>query len=148
MSQVLDTPRYKYKRIRVRGKDGVVRYSANNGDPVARLMLGAGKDELVKTMAENGLTERLGPHSTKNAGHFRMVLGQALRMLVKKKLPITIGGVEVRSLTQKVPLPHGYKEEKIKPRKHKIVEAMEEAVAIAKGEVEPASHTTLFVPLK
>lgn len=130
--QILDTQRYKYKRIRVRGPDGKVLYSANNGDPVARLMLGAGKDELVKVMAENGLTGRLGQHSAKNAGHFRMVLGQALRVLLKRSIPIMINGVEVKSLTQRVPLPKGYKEEKIKPRKLKPAwqDAASAAVAI------------------
>lgn len=114
--QILNTQRYKYKRIRVRGPDGKVLYSANNGDPIARLMLGAGKDELVKIMEENGLTARLGIHSTKNAGHFRMVLGQALRVLISRKVPVRINNIEVKSLTQRVPLPKGYKEEKIKPR--------------------------------
>lgn len=115
--QILDTEKYKYKRIRVRDKNtGKVRYSANNGDAVARAMFGMDKGQMVRVMNENGLTGRLGHHSAKNAGHFRMVLGQALRSIIARGEQIHIAGRRIAALSQQVPLPQGFQEEQITPR--------------------------------
>lgn len=115
--QVLNTGKYKYPRMKVRdAKTGLVRYSANNGDAVTRGLLGMTKDELVKVMCDNGLEERLGHHMHKNAGHFRMVIGQALRSIVVKGGRVGVRGISIASLDQKIALKSGLTEEAIMPR--------------------------------
>jgi hypothetical protein len=115
---IIDVEHYNYKRIKFRkGKDGKAQYSAGNQDAVAISMLGAEKADLIKIMNDNKLGEELGKHSRgKNVGHFRMILGQALRGKVNREEPVKINGNTITKLTQKVEPPKGVTIEPIKPR--------------------------------
>lgn len=108
--QVVDTTKYKYDRIKVRGPDGVARYSAGNKDAVAKSLMGASKDDLLKVATANRLA--MEDHfKSRNSGHFRMIVGQALRNIIIKGGKIVIGGVWIKSLDQAVNYPKGYAEE-------------------------------------
>jgi len=115
--QILDTEKYKYDRMKVRDKSGKVRYSANNGDSIARAMVGMVKEDLIVVMKKNGLEEKLSKHTRgKSPGHFRMILGQALRGMVGRGEQVVIRGQQINTLKQRVSLPSGLSEEKITPR--------------------------------
>lgn len=109
--QVVDTTKYKYDRIKVRGPDGVARYSAGNKDAVAKSLMGMTKEQLLKVAQSNGLN--LAAHfDSRNNGHFRMIVGQSLRSVVIKGGTITIHGVKIAALDQPVEWPEGYSQEK------------------------------------
>ena len=72
---------------------------------------------MIKVMKDNHLEEKLSRHlKGKNPGHFRMMLGQALRGMVGRKTPVKIKGQTISRLNQKVELMRGLEEEKITPR--------------------------------
>lgn len=115
--QMIDTKRYAYPRVKIRGKDGKARYSAGNQDAVARAMLGMDKAALVATMKANKLEDKCAKHSKgKNSGHFRMILGQALRGKVNRDEAVKVRGITITKLSQKVALPAGFTQEPIKAR--------------------------------
>lgn len=108
--QVVDTTKYKYDRIKVRGPDGKARYTAGNKDAVAKSLLGMPKQELFDTATANGL--KLDDHfRLRNDGHFRMIVGQALRSVIIKGGEVVIRKVQIKSLDQQVEWPKGYAEE-------------------------------------
>ena len=99
---VIDVSDRDYKVTRIRGKDGRIRHSRSNGDAVAMAMLGMSHEALGKVMKANGL-DRLKPYlDSKNPGHFRMILGQALRGMVRRDEEVIIGRNSITKLTQKV----------------------------------------------
>lgn len=109
-SDIVDTTKYKYDRIKVRGPDGVARYTAGNRDAIAKSMLGMTKKQVFDVSKENNL--KMDVHfKSRNDGHFRMIVGQALRSIIAKGNTITIDGVEIKSLDQKVEWPKGYVQE-------------------------------------
>lgn len=110
MAQVINTDKHRYKRLRVRGPDGVVRYSATANDAVSRALWAMTKEQMVLVVDDNDLGERFHVHSRKNTGHFKMILGGALRERVRKGQTIIIGPHTINSLGQDVPLPAGYLE--------------------------------------
>lgn len=112
--QMLDVKRYQYSRIKIRNKDGKAIYSAGNKDAVARAMLGLDKAGLVEVMNDHDLKDKVGKHAKgKNVGHFRMILGQALRGMVNRGEKVKVQGHVIKDLKQAVPLPSGWTEEKI-----------------------------------
>jgi hypothetical protein len=111
----IDTSRYEYARIAVRGADGKMHYSAGNGDAVAKALLlhcTVNGKALGGVIRDNGLASKF-KDAGGNAGTLRMSVGVALRALVKAGTPVTIGDVKVSKLSQKVELP---KPEKAAPR--------------------------------
>ena len=109
--QVVDTEKYKYNRIKVRGPDGKAHYTASNKDAIAKLLFGMNKQQLAGVAKENSLDMK-SHYDLRNVGHYRMILGQALRNLIlNKKQELLIGGVTVADLDQKVKWPEGYTEE-------------------------------------
>lgn len=107
---VVDVSKYKYNRIKVRGPDGVARYSAGNQDAVAKALTGMNKQQLFDVSLANGL--KLDTHfKLRNDGHFRMIVGQALRNIIIKGGKIDVNGVEITNLGQAVEWPAGYAQE-------------------------------------
>lgn len=103
---VIDGSRYKYDRVKFVGADGKTRTSANNGDSIAQAMLGMTPDEVMHVVEENGLAEKLAKHYRKlNPGHFRMVVGNALRATIKKGGKVKVNGRWISSLDQPVKVP-------------------------------------------
>lgn len=110
VGQVVDVTKYKYDRVKVRGPDGKARYTAGNKDAVAKSLLGMTKKEVFDEATANGL--KMAEHfKLRNDGHFRMIVGQALRSVVIKGGVITLRGVEIKTLDQEIPWPKGYTEE-------------------------------------
>ena len=80
-------------------------------DAIAKLLFGMNKQQLAGVAKENSLDMK-SHYDLRNVGHYRMILGQALRNLIlNKKQEILIGGVTVADLDQKVKWPEGYIEE-------------------------------------
>lgn len=109
--QVLDTTKYKYDRIKIRCPDGKARYSASSADAIAKSMFGMTKDDMMKVAIDHQLGGMLKHFDTRNLGHLRMILGQALRSQITKGTPVTIRGVTITKLDQKVNWPEGYTQE-------------------------------------
>ena len=108
--QVVDVEKYKYDRIKVRGPDGVARYTAGNKDAIAKAMFGMTKDQIRAVATENKLD--LAVHFEKrNMGHLRMIVGQALRSIIAKKGTVLVNGHAITKLAQKATWPEGFKEE-------------------------------------
>lgn len=108
MAQVIDTKRYRYERIRLRGPDGSTHYSASKIDAVSKSLVGMGTGDLIKVLQQNGL-DHVAVHSkTKNAGHFRMIVSQALRAMLDKGSPVQIGTRLIRSRGEAVDWPEGW----------------------------------------
>ena len=108
--QILDTNKYSYIRIKLQAPDKPTVYSANNADAISRIMLAMTKNELITVSIKNKMDERLSKHYNKNAGHLRMIVGQALRSMVKKHQSVLVRGVTITALDQAVDWPFGYKE--------------------------------------
>lgn len=110
--QVVDTAKYKYPRIKVRGPDGKARYTASNCDAIAKSLFGMDRAALEE-VANSNHQERLVPQfAVRNLGHARMILGQALRHAIAAgDKSIRIRGINVLALDQEVPWPKGYFEE-------------------------------------
>lgn len=106
---MIDRGRYDYERVKFRDPStGKIRHSAGNGDAVARAMLGLNVGQVVHTAMTAGLDELVSKHSdkrTSNPGQFRMIVGNALRALVRKGTSVQIGDHLVKKLDQKVALP-------------------------------------------
>lgn len=110
VAKVVDTTKYKYNRIKVRGPDGVARYTAGNHDAIAKSLTGMSKQKLFEVAQANGLA--LDNHfKLRNSGHFRMIVGQALRGIVLRGNKAVIDGVEISALDQPVEWPKGYAQE-------------------------------------
>lgn len=107
--QVVDTTKYKYYRVKVRGPDGKARYTAGSKDSIAKSLFGFSREELLKVAEANDLD--LTAHASKNVGHFRMILGQTLRNIITKGRKVKINGATIGSLKQSVSWPKGYTEE-------------------------------------
>lgn len=120
---VVDTEKYQYDRIKIAGADGKVRHSASNNDAVARALLVhlAGGADIMKVVRANKLQDKMKEHEGKNAGLFRMILGHALRGLVRNGTPVEIGAIMVKKLDQKVAVPEV--KDKAAPRKRKAAAA-------------------------
>ncbi|MDD1762968.1 MAG: hypothetical protein LUQ59_12125 [Methanothrix sp.] len=100
---VIDTSKYDYKTLRVRDRNGKLRHSVSNGDAVSLAMLNMDHDALVNVMLANKLEDRFSKHAkTLNHGHFRMILGQALRALVRRGKKVKIGKHRIEALDQKI----------------------------------------------
>lgn len=106
--------KYVYPRIRVRGPDGRIHYSAGAVDAISKAMFGMTYKQLIEVMDQNNLRQRLERHLPKRIGHFKMILGQTLRARVRAGQTVTVRGVRVVELDQPMPWPTGYKQEKIK----------------------------------
>lgn len=104
---VIDAAKYDYDRIKVRDKSGKLRYSAGNGDAVAKAMLlhKASGGSLAGVIRDNGLTAKFKGRDASNEGLMRMSVGVALRALVRHGTPIKIGHLTVKSLKQTIALP-------------------------------------------
>lgn len=105
-ASVVDTSKFEYDTIKVRGADGKVKHSKGNGDAIARAFLvfsTTGKD-IMQVVRANKLAERLKGRDV-NAGLFRMTLGVMLRAMVRRGEHVTIGDVVVKSLEQRVAVP-------------------------------------------
>lgn len=103
----IDTSKYEYARISVRGADGKVHYSAGNGDAVAKALLlhcTVNGKAIGGVIRDNGLTAKFKDKGG-NPGTLRMSVGVALRALVNAGTPVTIGDVKVSKLNQKIDLP-------------------------------------------
>lgn len=117
--QVVDVEKYKYDRIKVRGPDGVARYTAGNKDAIAKAMFGMTKEQIRTVATENNLD--LAVHFEKrNMGHLRMIVGQALRNIIAKKGTVLIDGHKITKLNQKASWPKGYVEEPKGTTQHPI----------------------------
>lgn len=148
---VIDREKYSYGRTRVKGEDGKVRTSTGNGDAVARAMLTVplGEDAMKKVIKVNGLNDKLGKHigigSGINPGQLRMIVGNALRAIVRKgEQSVTIGEIVVKKLDQNVkideappPKARGAKEKK--PAKEKKAKPAKKASKKAKPAAEAAT---------
>lgn len=107
MDKMIDRSKYDYAPTTFKDpKTGKTRRSLGNGDAVARAMLGLDKDDLLKVVRANGLAEKLaGKADAVNPGQFRMMVGNALRGLVRKLKDgesIKIGKHEITSLDQTI----------------------------------------------
>lgn len=105
-ASVIDTDKFSYETTKVRGKDGKIKHSKNNGDAIAKaftVFLATGKD-IMQVVRANKLTERLKGRDV-NSGLFRMTLGVILRGMVRKGEHVQIGDVTVKSLEQRVAVP-------------------------------------------
>jgi hypothetical protein len=98
-------PSYQYETLRIRGKDGKLRYIRGTDDAVARALtlhsVVNGKD--LTSVARANKVDLLAEYP--NPGQLRMALGNKLRPMVNRGEAVTIGDVVVKSLEQKVPLP-------------------------------------------
>lgn len=103
---MIDRSKYKYDPISYTDpKTGKKRRSLGNGDAVARAMLGLSADDLVTVCKANGLDELAAKKDAINPGQFRMMVGNALRGLVRKGTAVNVGDHEITSLSQKIALP-------------------------------------------
>lgn len=106
---VVDNKKYKYERIKLRGPNNEVAYSASSADAVARALFRLSKEDLVKVLQANGMDHVVHHADTMNPGHFQMVVGQSLRAILNKGSPVVIGPHTVSSLDQAdVPWPAGW----------------------------------------
>lgn len=104
----------RYTRVKIRDPQGKVHYSYNNKDPVSKQMFGMNRAEMIELGKINRVSERMEEdHGTKNDGHYRMILGQVLRMRILRNYPVRIGDVVITSMEQQVPWRTGYSEEPI-----------------------------------
>ena len=101
---IVDTEKYAYDPIVIRDHTGKVRRSYGNQDAIAKAMLGVISDDLGKLAKANGL-DKYDPAKYRNPGHARMNVGNMLRAKVRRGESITINGVEITKLNQKVDVP-------------------------------------------
>lgn len=101
-----------YPRVKVRGPDGVARYSYMKKDAISKSTFDMDKVQLKVVMIDNNLADRLLPlWKDKGAGHFRMILGQALRFKLLRGETVKVGSRRIKTADQEVAWPKGYKEE-------------------------------------
>ena len=100
-SALIDQARYRC--FKVKNESNRQRVSAGCGDAIHKVLIGCTLSDLVKIAKDNGLTDKF-KREYPNAGMARMALGNMLRPLVKKKQPVVVGDVTVRSLSQSVPV--------------------------------------------
>lgn len=100
----VNTGNYDYKTTKIRDpKTGRLRFSASNGDAVAKAMLvhTAEGGTIKQVVSANGLKVKDGG----NPGCYRMSIGVALRGLVRNGTPVKIGSLTVKTLKQPIVLP-------------------------------------------
>lgn len=99
---VISVADYNYKRVAVADKSGKRRFSASNGDAIAKAMLLhiSGGGAISKVVKDNKLESR----DYANAGIERMSVGARLRAKVRHGETVKIGSIEVKSLKQVVAL--------------------------------------------
>lgn len=100
----IDTSAYDYKVLKVRGKDGRIRYSRGNADAVAKATLlhfadGGTIDQVIKANKLEVSTD------ASNVGLVRMTVGGMLRAKIKAGETVKIGSLMIKSLKQHVDLP-------------------------------------------
>ena len=101
---MIDRERYGYKPAKYTNAEGKTRYSVGNGDALARALIGMDLEAVIKVAKANGLGELVSRHTSNknvNTGQLRMILGNALRALVRKGTPVKVGDVTIKSLDQK-----------------------------------------------
>lgn len=101
---MIDRNKYGYERTKFVGADGKARYSAGNGDAVAQALLGVTGTKFDKVVRDAGLKDLAAKHAGKNPGQFRMIIGNALRAIVRKGGTVVIGDNTITSLGQAVKL--------------------------------------------
>lgn len=118
-ASVVDTEKFNYDTTKIRGADGKVRHSKNNGDAVANAMLVfiAGGGDIKKVVKANGLTKKMEGRDGLNAGLYRMNVGVQLRKLVRDGTPVVIGDITVKKLDQAVKVPEAMEKPAKAPRK-------------------------------
>lgn len=99
---MIDRNKYGYARTKFIGPDGKARYSAGNGDAVAKALLGVTGAKFDKVVRDAGLKDLAAKHSDKNPGQFRMVIGNALRAIIRKGGSVVIGDNTITSLGQAI----------------------------------------------
>lgn len=106
-ASVVDTSKFNYDTTKVRGADGKMRHSRNNGDAIANAMLVfiASGGDIKKVVKANGLTRKMEGREGLNAGLYRMNVGVQLRKLVRDGTPVEIGDITVKKLDQVVKVP-------------------------------------------
>ena len=105
--KMIDRSRYDYTPTVFKDpKTGKTRRSLGNGDAVARAMLGLDQAALLKVLKANNVDSKIADKADSvNAGQFRMMVGNALRGLVRKLKDdevVVIGSHEIRSLDQDI----------------------------------------------
>lgn len=98
---IVDREKYQYDKVKLRGKDGKLRQSVGNGDAVATAMLGMSHADVKRAAKENGLKIK----ESGNPGTYRMTVGQSLRARVRRGEPVTVAGVVIKKLDQRVKMP-------------------------------------------
>jgi len=104
-ASVINADEYDYKRTKVRGKDGALHYSRNNGDAIAKafqLLKVQGKD-MASVARDNKLGIKRDDY--KNQGQFAMAISNRIRAKVKRGEAVRVGSVTVNSLKQRVDVP-------------------------------------------
>lgn len=105
---VVDTSKYRYEATKFRDKDGKLKVSRGNDDALARALTNysqSGKS-LEAVAKANKVEDRLSKEYV-NAGQYRMALGNVLRGLIRNNTPVNVGGVIIKSLTQRVAIETG-----------------------------------------
>ena len=100
---VVDTSKYAYTPIKFRDKDGKMRQTRGVDDALARALsnhLNAGKT--LKAVAVETKADARLDKDYKNMGQYRMALGNVLRGILRNGTPVSVGGLVIKSLTQKV----------------------------------------------
>lgn len=106
-AKMIDRDKYDYQPVRYTDAAGKTRHSAGNGDALARALLGLDLEAVIKVAKANGLDDLVKKHQsnkTVNAGQFRMILGNALRALVRKGEEVAVNGTVIKKLDQKEPV--------------------------------------------
>lgn len=105
---VVDTKKYQYGRLKVRGADGRVRHSSGTGDAVAKALLVfmAGGGKIGEVIAANDLQAKYrGKVQDANPGLLRMSVGGSLRAIIRDGGTVKIGSMKIASLKQAVEIP-------------------------------------------
>lgn len=85
-ASVIDPSRVKdYEVNKVKAKDGSMKRTVDNGDPIAIKLRGKTIDELKDIATKAGVGDRLKKWSSLNLGMFRMNLGNVLRGIENQK---------------------------------------------------------------
>lgn len=93
---IVDTGRYKYQRTVIQDGRRKV-YTKDNGDAVAVAMRGYSTEDLVAVLDENQMNDdRYRTYAAeKSPGHFRMIVGQALRYKWKRGEEVKFQGTPI-----------------------------------------------------
>jgi hypothetical protein len=97
-----------YEKVDYVGADGKKKSARVSGDAVSVALVGATREDLVKVAKANKLGAEVVAkvEAATNVGLARMSLSNRLRAIVRKgETPVTVRGVEITSLDQKVEAP-------------------------------------------